>query len=178
MKKEFGIEVGKCPPEVKGCLDEVLFDLGLSNSEGSLITLDIEEGDALTVRVKDNKAYITYTRKNEIFRAVSLIEKCLTDGVEIKERAKYSELTYMMDASRNAVPNLTDLKSFIRLLATIGYDSLMLYTEDTFELPGHPYFGHMRGRYTKKELIEIDNYSASFGIELIHKSGKRRNEIK
>ena len=167
MKKEFGIEVGKCPPEVKGCLDEVLFDLGLSNSEGSLITLDIEEGDALTVRVKDNKAYITYTRKNEIFRAVSLIEKCLTDGVEIKERAKYSELTYMMDASRNAVPNLTDLKKFIRLLATIGYDSLMLYTEDTFELPGYPYFGHMRGRYTEKELIEIDNYSASFGIELI-----------
>jgi len=41
----------------------------------------------------------------------------------------------------------------------MSYDSLMLYTEDTFELPGYPYFGHMRGRFSKEELKEIDDYA-------------------
>ncbi len=43
----------------------------------------------------------------------------------------------------------------------------MLYTEDTYEVVGQPYFGHMRGRYTKAEIKEIDEYALCFGIELM-----------
>jgi N-acetyl-beta-hexosaminidase len=43
----------------------------------------------------------------------------------------------------------------------------MLYTEDTYEIEGEPYFGYLRGRYSHDELKEIDCYAASKGIELI-----------
>ena len=49
----------------------------------------------------------------------------------------------------------------------MGYDSMMLYTEDTYELEGYPYFGYMRGRYTLSELREIDDYGFALGIEVI-----------
>jgi len=49
----------------------------------------------------------------------------------------------------------------------MGLNCYMLYTEDTYEIEGRPYFGYMRGRYTKEELKELDSYALSLGIELI-----------
>ena len=75
-------------------------------------------------------------------------------------------LGVMLDASRNGVMKLEELKKFARLLASFGYDCIQLYTEDTYEVDGEPYFGYMRGRYTQAELKEFDSYCASLGIEL------------
>ena len=49
----------------------------------------------------------------------------------------------------------------------MGLNQLVLYIEDVYELEGYPYFGYMRGRYTKEELKEIDDYAFCFGIEVI-----------
>ena len=76
-------------------------------------------------------------------------------------------LCYMADVSRNAVLNMNGAKEMIRILAAMGYDSLMLYSEDTYEVPEYPYFGRMRGRYSAEELREIDDYADMFGIEVI-----------
>ena len=73
----------------------------------------------------------------------------------------------MIDCSRDAVPNLSGLKRFLKTVAKMGYNVAMLYTEDTFMMDTHPYFGHLRGRYTQQELKEIDDYAFSKGIELI-----------
>lgn len=76
------------------------------------------------------------------------------------------ELGYMIDCSRGQVPRVETIKKYIDILSKFHYTYLMLYTEDTYEMEGHPYFGHMRGRYTKDEFKEIDRYAASKGIEL------------
>ena len=73
----------------------------------------------------------------------------------------------MIDCSRNAVMSVGALKRFINVLADLGYNMLMLYTEDTFEIDDEPYFGYFRGRYTQKELKELDAYANSKGVELI-----------
>ena len=73
----------------------------------------------------------------------------------------------MIDCSRNAVMNLNNLKLWIDILQALGFNALMIYTEDTYEIDGHPYFGYARGRYSKKELKEIDSYATSRGIEVI-----------
>lgn len=73
----------------------------------------------------------------------------------------------MLDCSRNGVQSVESVKKYAELIAKMGYNTLMLYTEDTYEVEGEPYFGHMRGRYTQKELKEIDSYCISLGIELI-----------
>ena len=61
-------------------------------------------------------------------------------------------LGVMIDCSRDAVMTVDKLKDFITILAKFGYDSVQLYTEDTYEIDGEPYFGYMRGRYTQEEI--------------------------
>lgn len=76
-------------------------------------------------------------------------------------------LGFMLDCSRNAVMKPSEVKEFAALLKKMGYNTLMLYTEDTYELDGHEFFGHFRGRYSKDELKELDSYCGSIGIELV-----------
>ncbi len=73
----------------------------------------------------------------------------------------------MIDMSRNAVMSPDGLKRYLPLLAEMGYNTVLLYTEDTYEVNAEPYFGYMRGRYTKDELKELDAYASNLGIELI-----------
>ena len=73
----------------------------------------------------------------------------------------------MLDCSRNAVMKVEKVKEFVLLLRDMGYNSLMLYTEDTYEMDGEPYFGYLRGRYTKKELKELDAFCNDVCFELI-----------
>ncbi len=73
----------------------------------------------------------------------------------------------MLDCSRNAVMTVDSLKRWIDLTTDLGYNTLMLYTEDTYEVDDNPYFGYMRGRYTQDELKEVDTYAKSKGMELI-----------
>ena len=73
----------------------------------------------------------------------------------------------MIDCSRNAVPNIDGLKRFLKIISEMGYNCAMLYTEDTYEVKGEPYFGYKRGRYSMAELHELDDYAFSIGVELI-----------
>ncbi|MBR7161588.1 MAG: beta-N-acetylhexosaminidase [Clostridia bacterium] len=79
----------------------------------------------------------------------------------------FEKFGVMIDCSRNAVPNVNGLKRFLNALARMGYNAVMLYTEDTYEVENEPYFGYRRGRYSAEELREIDRHAASLGIELI-----------
>lgn len=79
----------------------------------------------------------------------------------------YRTLGVMIDMSRNAVMSISGLKRFLPLLKQMGYNCVMLYTEDTYEVNNEPYFGYMRGRYSKAEMKEIDAFAASLGITVI-----------
>ena len=76
-------------------------------------------------------------------------------------------LGVMLDCSRNAVMKAETVKEYVDMLAKMGYNTLMLYTEDTYEVDNQPYFGHQRGRYSKQELKEIDDYCFERNITLI-----------
>ena len=73
----------------------------------------------------------------------------------------------MLDMSRNAVMKPETLKKYVDYLSAFGYNMLQLYTEDTYEVKNEPYFGYLRGGYTKEELKEIDAYCKEKGVELI-----------
>ena len=148
------------------CAKEAAVQIGLEIAETG-ITVCAQKSTSLSVKGDEKGIVITYSRKCEIFRGISYIPALLCGGDSVSETAKYSTLCYMADASRNAVPNLDCAKKMIRTLALMGYSAMMLYTEDTYELPEYKYFGHMRGRYTAAELKELDDYADSFGIELI-----------
>lgn len=80
---------------------------------------------------------------------------------------QYKHFGVMLDCSRNAVIKVETLKKIIDTLVKIGYNTVELYTEDTYEVKGEPYFGYMRGRYSAIEIKEIDAYARERGVELI-----------
>ena len=73
----------------------------------------------------------------------------------------------MLDCSRNAVMTVDAVKRWIDLTARLGCNTLHMYMEDTYEVDGQPYFGHLRGRYSKAELKQIDAYAAAHGMQII-----------
>lgn len=73
----------------------------------------------------------------------------------------------MLDCSRNAVMTAESVKRWIDLTAKLGCNTLHLYMEDTYEVDGQPYFGHLRGRYSKAELKKIDAYAAAHNMQVI-----------
>ena len=81
------------------------------------------------------------------------------------ERKNYFGI--MLDCSRNAVMNVKSVKELIINMEKLGYNCLQLYTEDTYEIYGEPYFGYQRGRYTRSEIKEIDEYAKGYDIELV-----------
>ncbi|MDO4292550.1 MAG: beta-N-acetylhexosaminidase [Eubacteriales bacterium] len=124
----------------------------------------------LKVVWQDGQAQIEYSQKSEYFRALGWIRQWIREGKKQesrKEERSFQHLTYMVDCSRNAVPSVSFLKDLMVSMALMGYDRLMLYTEDTYEIEGRPFFGWMRGRYTRQELGELEEWGEALGIELV-----------
>ena len=80
---------------------------------------------------------------------------------------KYESFGVMLDFSRNGVMTLPALKKFLVTIRKMGYNTLFLYMEDTYEVDGEPYFGYMRSKYSTDEMREIDEFCSSIGIEAI-----------
>lgn len=80
---------------------------------------------------------------------------------------KIKNLGVMVDCSRDACYKPEAVEEFISVIARMGYDMFMLYTEDTYELEDEPYFGYMRGRYSPAELKRLDAFAREKGVELV-----------
>ncbi|MBA2480835.1 MAG: family 20 glycosylhydrolase [Planctomycetes bacterium] len=122
----------------------------------------------VSVTLTAGSATIAYDTVAHAARGIgALLAGLVKPGKEYRETTTFTTLGMMLDCSRNAVMNAPHLKTWLQQLALLGYNLAMLYTEDTFEVPGEPYFGYLRGRYTGEELREIDEYAAALGIEMV-----------
>ena len=131
------------------------------------VTVAFEAAPAMTLTLREGVVVIGYSRKCEAFRGMSMAKRFLKDPTPICHRAKFDSLSVMVDCSRDSVLKPESVKELMVTLAMFGFNAMMLYTEDTYEVPGHPYFGHMRGRYTREELKALDAFGKEMGIELI-----------
>ncbi len=151
-------------------IEEILTQLGAEVAEDG-VTLDCREDptqEGLTVEKKGGVVTIIYQEPVLLFRGLGIaFENDGEDSYSVSQQSAFESNGSMIDCSRNAVPNVATVKNFIRQFALMGNNILMLYTEDTYEVKNQPYFGYMRGRYTTKELKELDRYAAMFGVELI-----------
>lgn len=112
--------------------------------------------------------YIAYKETSHFFRALSvLLQNMQKNNFEKQETALFDGCSAMIDLSRNAVYTVDEMKRLLCFMALAGQNRCYLYMEDTYELPGYPYFGYLRGRYSQAELKEIDDFAYSLGIEAI-----------
>ncbi|QIZ05579.1 beta-N-acetylhexosaminidase [Priestia megaterium] len=129
----------------------------------------INQQGPLRVVNKNGQGEISFEKPIHFFRAIGLwLENFQKSGeFDITENPQFNMSGVMLDASRNAVPTVADLEKLLQHMAVMGLDTLMLYTEDTYEVKEYPYFGYMRGRYTFEELKACDEYAAKLGIDMI-----------
>lgn len=151
-------------------IDKVVDITFLDNCETIEVSI-LEEENINDIEICKGEAnYIKYKKKHQFFRALSLYAQFIKEGketFEIKEKALIRSIGSMIDVSRNSVYRVEEVKKFLIKIALMGHDTCMLYTEDTYEIDGYEYFGYLRGRYSKEELKDIDDYGYSLGIELV-----------
>ncbi len=141
--------------------------LGYELGEGIKVTA--KEGDRIGVTLKNGEAVIYHKNKVQFFRGIGVLLENLkkSDSFEVFFDTQFDTLSGMIDASRCGVPRISTIKKLLDYSAAIGYNMMMLYTEDVVKLEGRPYFGYMRGAYTVDEIREIDDYADAYGIEII-----------
>ena len=132
------------------------------------VPVTVRPGAVNTLEKTADGIRLTFAGPNAFFRLLPALPAFAAGTARTKNEGEAPDLLcYMADMSRNGVYNLPAAKRMIRTLALCGYNALMLYTEDTYEIPEYPYFGYQRGRFTRAEWKELDAYAARFGMEII-----------
>lgn len=123
----------------------------------------------LTVDYDGHSLTVGYCQIAHFFRGIGhfLSRTDHNKPFSVREEVLLDENGLMLDCSRNAVYHLSYIKGYLKTMAFSGMNVLYLYLEDTYEIPDYPYFGLMRGRYSQKDLREIDSYASLFGIEVV-----------
>ena len=138
-------------------------------------------GDGIAVNVKkinkglsvcgaDGVYTIGYSETATFFRAFALLVGHLEQGKTeflVEETPAFTLCSTMVECSRNAVPKAERLEELFAIMAMMGYNGVMLYTEDTYEVEGYPWFGYRRGRYSREELKHLDRVAQSLGLNMI-----------
>ena len=161
---------------LKPAISELASDYGYDpvfDAVCELYTITARHGDERRVEVmaSGDKAEIVFDKKIHFFRALGLLLLELDRGnreVNIAEDVQFDTNGPMFDVSQgSAVINLPTLKRFMRNMALLGLNMLMLYCEDSYDVEGEPYFGYMRSRYSEADMRALDDYADMFGIEMI-----------
>ena len=100
-------------------------------------------GDKVGATYKDGVATIYYKQKHHFFRELGVLIQNLKNNMEFEifEDSHFKTMGVMIDTSRCGVPRVSAINKMIDYLAAMGYNMVMLYTEDTVELKNYPYFG-------------------------------------
>jgi len=124
--------------------------------------------DGLTVEKKDGEAHITYEKTCEFFRGLlTLMTHADEEEFSLHEKAGFSFNGEMIDNSRNSVLSMKTAKEMIMYSALMGLDNILLYNEETFEVPEDPYFGYMRMGYSKADVRKLNDFAKDFGVTII-----------
>lgn len=140
--------------------------LGMVFSDSG-IPVYAHRGDSLQVEKFNGRLRICWNRPVQFYRGLSHLKQNWEKERFSIEETPCFETGVMLDCSRNAVIKPSAMQTILCRMALMGMDLAMLYMEDTYEVPGVPYFGYMRGRYTQEELRAMDDYADSLGIEMI-----------
>jgi len=140
----------------------------LSN-EGQELFIEKNDENKLSVSIENSRGRISYGKKADFFRGFMILLEQLNSGTKsfAKEETRQLNSNGIMLSMGKTVMKTETVKDFIRRMALMGLDSLYLYMEDAYKMEKYPYFGYMRGAYTKDELKEMDTYAQIFGVEII-----------
>ena len=134
------------------------------------VDIAICDSECVYVSYKNGKAQIGGAEKIFVARELMLLALNLKKGkteFEIKQNPVFDKCGAMLDVSSGSILTLEKTKEYISNMAALGLNTFYFYTEDMYELEGYPQFGYMRGRFSVKDLKEIDDHAYALGVEVI-----------
>lgn len=161
------IEVVDAVRELQELLSYTIVDTAEESDLQMFIVHDTKSGHDIQIKKSGKAGRITYSRLSCFCRGLFLLLSDERKEMTLCQDGAFQDLGILLDCSRNAVPKVSTVKDVVRHIGVMGYHTLELYTEDTFQVEGEPYFGYMRGAYTKEEIQTMDEYCRMFGIELV-----------
>lgn len=154
-------------PAFRAAAEEISGKFGFTLEEGGL-PVEICLGKQNRILYDGAKLCIEAQKKVLVFAMLKRFsDRAPAAPYEEKLEEHFSDLTYMLDCSRNAVAKPETVEELIRHLAVLGYDSLGLYMEDTFLVPAYPYFGYLRNGYSPEDIARMQAACERFGMELV-----------
>ncbi|HCE43302.1 MAG TPA: beta-N-acetylhexosaminidase [Lentisphaeria bacterium] len=165
------LKIDACPEELKPGLTEIAAEWPRRFAKSAkAYSLKFERcgklcKGGLSVAFNGKMINVRYGRKIDAFRALGRLlgqEK----AQDFAETAKFDMLGIQFDVSRNGVLTTDSVRTLLRRSALMGINAAVLYAEDTYEVPGEPFFGYLRGRYTHEEMKGLDDYADALGIEM------------
>ena len=135
-----------------------------STTRGIAVQRRTREKPGFAVTRSERGFEVVHGTLSDWFRALGELAREPRSDFEVEP--EFDERGLMLDASRNGVPHLASLELRIAELALLGINQITLYTEDTFEVQGHPLIGYLRGPYSAAEIRRLVRYAKHFGIEL------------
>ena len=159
--------LAQAPAELHSMLSELGELFGLVQGAGeNTISFERIEGEGVISEVEflsENAAVVRYNTVSAAARGVGSVMA----NIAGRQSTSFTMLGIMVDLSRNLVFTVPAMVKMFRRLALLGFNTVLLYCEDTYELPGEPAFGMMRGRYSAEEIRAMDDAAAACGIELM-----------
>lgn len=143
------------------------FELSDENAE---VSIETKKTDSSEIRIclKDGKAVFYLNKDYQLFRALTLLKQFGNADFEYSEPVEFETCGAMFDGSQaSSLMNIRSCKKMMLYLASMGYNMMMLYCEDCYDIYGEPYFGNMRPRYSHSDFKTLDDYAYSLGIELV-----------
>ena len=126
-----------------------------------------DKPEILSISKKENNVEIVYGSLASLFRGLTYVKERHNESFNVTLNRKFDSNGLMLDCSRNGVLKNDKVKELILLCALMGHNRLLLYTEDTYKLEKYPYFGYLRGGYSKEDIKEFVEFGESFGVELV-----------
>lgn len=130
--------------------------------------ISVTEFNGVKVKAENGTVMVGGSSLSQIARAFFLfaMEKSLGKSeIDIEQKPKFEELGVMLAVQYPMKPQA--IVKYMETMAALGFTYMLMYMETSFELKDYPFFGYMRGRYTKEELMYIDVEGAKLGIEVI-----------
>jgi hexosaminidase len=165
----FSLDIASCPAELQPGLSEIFADRRDKFGGGAKLVFqkNTDAKRALDVLRQGETVTIRYGHRTDAFRALGRLFGAESPQAQtFSETCKFDLFGVMIDVSRNGVLRVDAAKALLRRFALMGLNMCLLYSEDTYEVPGEPFFGYLRGRYTEAELREIDAFADTLGIEM------------
>ena len=119
-------------PGIEALSQELSFTL--SDDGGKVKVGPSTTEDVLEVGLEEGNAYIRYGQKHQFFRGLGLLIQQGQTGrpFHIQENQQFGTIGPMFDLSRNGVLTVDSFKFFLRKMALMGLNTVMLYMRNNF----------------------------------------------